>query len=138
MKRTIKKFKVLEATLSKERGDFVLFALFEREDTPNKWDFILSATWLKENKKELSNIVKRLHAKFSSAELLSLSRLLLLKPNDPFVVNINKLIQVEHGEVELINCVINQISIRHAFIISSKLATGANTRVNTQEGKAAG
>lgn len=37
------RFAQLESELSKEKGEFVFFALFMREDVPDRWDLIVSA-----------------------------------------------------------------------------------------------
>src|SRR3972149_4648130 len=52
MKKFIEKIAILEQSISAEKGDFVLFALFLREDAQDKWDLVVSAPWLEVNKKE--------------------------------------------------------------------------------------
>ena len=45
MKKFIEKIVSLEQTISTEKGDFVFFALFLREDAQDKWDLVVSAPW---------------------------------------------------------------------------------------------
>jgi hypothetical protein len=39
------KFAELESHIAEEKGPFTLFALFMREDAPDRWDLIVSAPW---------------------------------------------------------------------------------------------
>ena len=45
------KFTRLESQIAQEKGDFTLFALFMREDVPDRWDLIVSAPWLGDDKR---------------------------------------------------------------------------------------
>lgn len=121
MKQLLDKFVALEKELALERGDFVLFSLFERDDAQGKWDVVISASWLDANQKESMHfIANRIRAKFKSEELISLSRVVLLSPTDAFVRNVNSAVQVEHGRAELLNNAFNGMEIKHAFLITSK------------------
>jgi hypothetical protein len=46
-------FRKSEEEISKIRGEFTLFGLFEREDIPGKFDAIASAEWLKNDRASL-------------------------------------------------------------------------------------
>jgi hypothetical protein len=45
------KFADLEARVAEEKGAFVLFALFMREEVPDRWDLIVSAPWIGDDKR---------------------------------------------------------------------------------------
>lgn len=121
MKEIIEKFIFIEKELADEKGSFVLFALFEREDALNKQDVVISARWLGKNKKEtLKFIIDRINSKLASEELIKLSRVVLLEPTDDIVKSVNNAIQIEHGNAELVNVIFNGILIKHAHIVTSK------------------
>lgn len=121
MKNVINKFLEIEKEINKEKGFFNLFALFLREDSENKWDLIISATWfLNDEKKTLDYVIDKIKSKINKNEIINLSRIVLLKPNDPFVLNINSIIVCEHSITEFSSCVLNNMHIKHAFIITSK------------------
>lgn len=122
MKKIIEKFISIEEELADEKGSFVLFALFEREDALlDKQDVVISASWLGENKKEtLRFIVDKINSKLTSEELIRLSRVVLLEPTNDLVNDVNNTIYVEHGNVELVDYTFNGIPIKHARIITSK------------------
>jgi len=67
MKELLQKFTDLERTLSQEKGPFALFALFLREDAVDKWDLILAAPWIEDDRKQaLSDITSRIQATFAA------------------------------------------------------------------------
>ncbi len=41
------KFLSIEKSLSDAKGDFILFGLFEREESLNNFDVVISADWIK-------------------------------------------------------------------------------------------
>lgn len=121
MKKIIEKFISIEKELADEKGSFVLFALFEREDALDKQDVVISAPWLGENKKEtLRFIIDKINSKLTSEELIQLSRVVLLEPTNNLVKDVNSVINIERGNVELVDYVFNGIPIKHARIITSK------------------
>ena len=80
------KLKLEEAveTIEKTHGPFALFSLLLREDSPNKWDLVVSAPWLEEGKlKALRDFVGELNQTISEEELLNLSRIITLNHTDP-------------------------------------------------------
>ncbi len=82
----IEKLKAAMTSLEKEKGPLLIFALFLREDSFEKWDIIISGTWL--NSKEMSAyklISSKLREVLDESELLQFSRIVLLDPEDPVV-----------------------------------------------------
>ena len=52
MRELLEQFVELERRLVEEHGQFSLFALFLREDSTDKWDLVVAAPWIEENRKE--------------------------------------------------------------------------------------
>ena len=117
------KFASLEAVVAKKKGDFSLFALFLREDAPDRWDLMVAATWASQNKNEtveyLVNEIKS-HPDLGPQELINLSRILVVVPHDPEVQKFTKTFPVEHGRLEVRDRIIFGLPIQHAFIITAK------------------
>jgi hypothetical protein len=93
MKEMLDKLKNLIKSLESERGSLLISALFLTEGFIDKWDFILAADWL--NPRELSSykiVSEKLQAFLTENELLQLSRIVILDPNDPVV---NFLLELE-------------------------------------------
>jgi hypothetical protein len=115
------KFTRLESDLAATRGPFALFALFLREDVPDRWDLIVSAPWASENKvAALDYIVSRIQNDLGPDDLTQLSRIVFMDPQDESVQSLNRAINIEHGSVEMRDSVLFGLPIRHAFIITSK------------------
>ena len=59
MNKQIKKFQNIEKYLSKAKGKFELFALFLRENAPNKWDLLVSSDWARVDKKASIDLIAK-------------------------------------------------------------------------------
>lgn len=117
----VKKFMSIEKEVAKEKGSFVLFGLFEREDTPNMWDMVISASWLDVKKKEnYDYFARKINAKLTAQEVVMLSRIVLLAPSEPFVERVTSAVKTQHNNPRFTNCIFNGVFIKDAYIISSK------------------
>ena len=115
------RFVKLESDVSAAKGDFALFALFLREDVPDRWDLMISAPWAsKDQKGALDYLISRIKSDLGSDDLTQLSRIVFIDPKDISVQNLNQAIHVEHGAVEVRDSNFFGQPIRHAFIITSK------------------
>lgn len=118
----IEKFARLEAEIAQERGDFTLFALFMREDVPDRWDLIISAPWVGEDKRgAVDYLIDQIKSKLGKEDLIWLSRIVPVDPEDVEVQDLNRTIQVEHGNVEVRDSNFFGLAIKRAHIITSKL-----------------
>ena len=121
----VEKLLDIEAAISLEAGALVLFALIEREDAQGKWDLVVSAAWARERQKDLLNrIALEVRNNFTSEEILTLSRILILDTDDPFVRAINNIVNVEHGRERVSNFFINGVSIKDSYIMTSHRSEG--------------
>jgi len=113
------RFAKLESDVARARGDFTLFALFLREDVPDRWDLMISAPWASADQKEaLDYLVNRIKSDLGPADLTQLSRIVFIDPMDASVRAMNQAIHVEHGSVEMRDS--SLFLIKLAFIITSK------------------
>src|SRR5205807_6503452 len=65
----VDKFVEVEREIASEKGDFVLFALLEREERPGRWDVVAAAPWLGEDKRPaLDYIIRKIDSKLSREE----------------------------------------------------------------------
>ena len=121
MKEIIDKFKVIEKELSDERGEFNLFALFLREGSANKWDLLVSADWIIEDKSEsLSVIASKVQEHLEINELLRLSRIVLINENNPALEAFHQTISVAHGSAEMQDIEFSGLEIKHGIVITSR------------------
>ena len=115
------KFGELESSIAEDKGGFTLFALFMREDAPDRWDLIVSAPWTGDDKRGTVNyFVTQIKSRLGEPGLTSLSRIVVVDPQDVAVQAINRAIQIEHGTVEVRDSDFFGLPIKHAYIITSK------------------
>ena len=125
----IEKFARLEAEIAQERGDFTFFALFMREDVPDRWDLIVSAPWVGEDKRgAVDYLIGQIKSRLGEERLICLSRIVPVDPEDVAVQSLNRAIQVEHGNVEVNDSNFFGLPIKRAHIITSKLPPAPATR----------
>jgi len=121
MNEIVDKFASLEAEIAQKKGDFSLFALFLREDVPDRWDLMVSASWLGQNKNEAVNyLIEEIKAQLGPQELINLSSIVIVDPHAPQAQALANAFHVEHGRVEVRDSNLFGLQVKHAFIITSK------------------
>jgi len=110
-------------------GDFTFFALFMREDVPDRWDLIISAPWVGEDKQgAVDYLVAQIKSRLGKEHLTCLSRIVPADPDHVAVQDLNRAIQVEHGNVEVRDSNFFGLEIKRAHIITSKRPPAPATR----------
>lgn len=126
MNEMIRKLRDLEREVSGEKGDFALFALFLREDSPNVWDLVVSAPWIDAAKpRALRDLAKRIRKSLTAEELTNLSRIVLIDTYDPALHALQKTFTVQHGLAEIRDSVFFGLPIRQGYVITSLRAKAA-------------
>jgi len=121
-KETREKLALLEREVSDKKGEFSLFGLFLREDAQDedKWDLLVSALWLDDDKKEgLTYLAKEIQERLEPNEILTISRIVVLERGDPILEAIHKAVKVKHGEVEVKDSNFSGVQITQACISTS-------------------
>lgn len=126
----IGKCQTAEEALSRARGGFALFGLFERSDFLGSWDIVVAAPWFGTDHEAIQAIVDQLMPLFSKAEWLSVSRIVPLDLGGDFLRTINRLVTTQHEVKEFFALgVVQGIAINHAYIITSDAsAVGATVK----------
>lgn len=120
MKQIVEKLLELEKNITKEKGEFILFALFLREDSPDKWDLVVSAPWLDAgSKSSYEYLAKELKSSLKTQEMLTLSRIVIVDKNDPALDAVHKAVSGEHTLIEVRDSYFFGLQIKHAYIITS-------------------
>jgi hypothetical protein len=118
----IHKLMAVERAIAKEKGDFVLFALVQREEGIGLWDLLISAPWLGTKEDEILDFfARKLKETLTTDELMRLSRIVLFPPDDPRVQHILQLVKpsVNHSHVELSSWALSSMPISHAHILTA-------------------
>lgn len=121
-KKLVKKFVSLEHDVSAEKGGLSLFALFHREEASyDTWDLVISAPWIgDDHMEERKYFINQLKCRLEPEEMKSISRIALIRNNDPRLEDIYEDVGVEHGIVEVVFRNYFDMDIKHAYIITSK------------------
>lgn len=121
MREQAEKLLKVEKSLSESKGQFELFALFLREDSPNKWDLLISADWARDDKKASINIIiQEIRKVLTDQDMLMLSRIIILDKDDEALKAIHQARRVEHGLAEITEGNFFGVAIKHAYLITSQ------------------
>ena len=118
----LRKLQAQETQIVAEKGRFNLFALFLRDNAPaNKWDLLVSADWAQQDKyAAIRYLAERLQSTLTPEELVALARIVVIRKENPALLEIYRQIQVEHGCVEMHHASFFGHDINHAYFISSQ------------------
>ena len=116
------KFTQIRDEIVADKDDLTFFALFLRDGVEDRWDLLVSASWLDRDKATgLKYLTKKLGAKLSEREMLELSRVVVLAQNDPSLRKLLRETIVEDGEVcELENVQFAGLSLSRVIIFEAK------------------
>lgn len=121
MKIDIKKLKSIEKTASKERGNFWFFALLLPEESPNKWDLLVSADWIDDNESSaIRYIAGKIVENLSPTEMTNFSKVVPIETKNPELIQLAKEYHVEHDAKEIRHQDFFGIPIDQAYIITAK------------------
>ena len=123
MSKVVDVFKEIESKLDREKGPFTLFAVFEREDFPNRWDLVVAAPWVEsDNAQALRFLTAEMKQRLPTNELTRVSRVVLLDPADDRVRAITSEHPVEHGRIEIDEGSQYGLPVEHGYIITARPA----------------
>ena len=123
MKALVEKLRTLEREVAEEKGAFLLFALFLREDAPDVWDLLVSAPWIEADKgAALRYLAGKLNLVATPEELTSLSRIVLIDQSNPALGAMQSAMNIEHGTAEVQSSNFFGLQIKHAYVITSRRA----------------
>ena len=116
-------------TIEAERGPFLLAGLFMREDSPSRWDLVVSAPWLQRGKLvALGDFVKHLSDALGQEEVMSLSRIVTLNRKDPALKRILQELGPIARPVEKAGHNLFGLPLEHAYVLRAH-GTPSNKRI---------
>ena len=118
----IQRMHFVQQEMAHRYGEFVLFALFEREDWPSKWDVVVSATWMGESiRKSIDMVFDTFDQFLTSEDKITISQVIVLKPGEPFVQQVLSFMQAQHQTnslfFEFSNQEFNVIEFRRGYVL---------------------
>jgi hypothetical protein len=139
MQELLNKLRDSAGEIATEKGEFTLFALLQREDAVGgKWDLVVAAPWIGEGRLEtLKYLAGRITPRLSLEELLSLSKMVTVFPNDEPVRRLIQAFPVipDQKPVEIRDWDYDGMPIARGYILTARPAPEA---VATPNAAAAG
>lgn len=116
-------FRRVEEEISRERGDFTLFGLFERLDIHEEYDLVIAAPWLKDDRTSTNLIFDLVRASIGHDKWFGKIGLFMIVPeNGPFAAAVHEALPngpVRHDFKRLTNFFYDGEIIRDGVVITS-------------------
>lgn len=113
----------VERELSRQQGSFTLFALFERQDIPSRWDLVIAAPWVdRDNEQAMRLLASEMKKRLPPSDVVRVSRIVLLDSDDSSVRAITSAHPVEHGRVEIDEASDYGLPADRGFVITARQA----------------
>ena len=117
-------------SLETEHGPFLMAGLFMREDSPGRWDLVVSAPWLRRGKLvALGEFAKYLSESLGQEEVFSLSRIVTLNRTDPALKRILQEVGTITGPVEKVGHNLFGLPLEQAYILRAHRRTPSHKRL---------
>lgn len=118
----VKKLKPIQEKIEKKKGEFTLFALFEREEAPyNHWDLVAAAPWLDKNRVKGRRVISNiLRDDLGIAELMMLSKVVIMVKKNSVLDMIKQDIVASGDSWQFIGTDINGMKIERSVIMKYK------------------
>jgi hypothetical protein len=116
MRPIIKKIEAVLEEVEQERGPLLFAALVEREDTPGRYDLLLSAEWARKEREFYQMIVSELVNHFTDADWSLYSRTVFLDPDGEFIHDFSEAVGQLNQPRDLRNTRIVNTNILYAHL----------------------
>jgi hypothetical protein len=116
------KLQAIDQELREETGGVVLFGLFERDDSPGRWDVLVAADWVVPHvTPAVAYVARKIQQRLTPAELESLSGVVALPSSDPSVRHLLAGTLRVHGRTLVEQCTFNGVRVTRAWIFTADL-----------------
>lgn len=114
-----------------EFSPIYLWALFEHEDAPDKWDVVLSSRGSDQNAASaIRKISDHLVPELDRNELAAVSRIVVIPSEEPSVLALASSVAVQGGIMEVRDCNFMGLLIKHAFVFRTQRPPRTRTATN--------
>ena len=110
----------VESELTREKGEFALFACLLPAESQDQWDLVVSAAWASRHRPEtLRLLVSALDRNMPAVERLAIARIVVVEPSDRDVQRINEAVTIENGAYEIVSEEHFGYLVARGFVIAS-------------------
>lgn len=108
-----------EEKVSEECGGFFLFGLFERQETPGRWDLVASAPWLETGRSGIEKLITLLRKNMDTGDWKVVSRVVPIDPSGEFVEWVTAHYTFNHQVEDVYSAGFSDQGVGHAILITS-------------------
>jgi hypothetical protein len=106
------------AAIAEEKGEFSLFGLFMRADSPGRWDLVVAAPWLEVGKlKALGEFVGLLEDQLGENEVRRFAKIVTLKASSPEIRSELATLDIDQPEKRFHNTTLFGADVEEAVIL---------------------
>ena len=116
---TARKLRDAEEAVARERGEFYLFGLFERQQSPGRWDIVASAPWLETDRDGTKKLIALLRSNMDTDEWTGVSAVIPINPSAEYVQIVTDNYILKHGFQEVYDPRLGDETPGHAFLITA-------------------
>ena len=114
----LEKYSKAVSHFESQYGRFTLFALFLREDAPDRWDLLVSSRWLESGEiRSLGDFVDELKQQIGEEEFLILSRIVTLTHEDQGLWAILRAVRLRRGVAEIRDVSFFGVVVKHGYVL---------------------
>jgi hypothetical protein len=130
LEEVVKKLAGVAKELKADGGPLDLFGLFLREDSPELWDVVVAAPWLKpDERSSFERVARRLREALTNDELAGLSRVVILEHGGAVLRTFLNWFADRVGLVDIYFVADGGAVIRKAYVIHALPPESARRRV---------
>ena len=116
----LEKLTAVEQTLAADCGPFSFFALALREDSPDRWDLLVSAPWISASERDaLKRIANAVTGALSDPEILKISRIVILNKSDSLIHALHATFPGQIHNEMMQDLVSNGLAIKYLYVFVS-------------------
>lgn len=128
------KLNELEREISNEKGDFTLWALLQRAGAQDRWDLVVSATWIENNDEEgLKYLTKKVSSRLDEKEILYISRIIILDRGNPILSKLQEKVKAQHGEIKHKPVSMQDLNLSGLEISYASISTSSSPDIQVQK-----
>ena len=120
--RLLQLLPLVQQEIANEQGSFTLFVMLQRDNSLDLWDIVVSAPWIGESTHPtLLKVIAELKRRLDPADMLTISRVVVLRSNEPFVKEMLAYLhtrpRTDTPYIELANEEIYGVEYRRGYIL---------------------
>jgi hypothetical protein len=120
--------------IAEKKGQFSLFAMVKRADSPGQWDLVVAAPWLKVGRlKALAELVRLLEKQLGKREVRRFGRIATLEPNSRETRAELAALNIDNTERRFQHTTLFGADVEEAVVLRAKPARApSDVRASTQ------